>query len=141
MSFLLFPIRGTYNPNMGQPGPAYFLSPKEEIILELFLWKLWLNFFVAFGIIMGGCLLAGISSVILLRPPSSTMMSIADNIKVWAMVAAVGGTIDPFRVIEANFAEGYLSPAFKQIIFFIGAFAGAQVGYELIRMICKGGVE
>ncbi|MDF2936940.1 MAG: sporulation protein [Paenibacillaceae bacterium] len=109
--------------------------------MELFLWKLWLNFFVAFGIVMGGCLLAGIGATALLRPPSSTMMSIADNIKVWAMVAAVGGTIDPFRVIEANFAEGYLSPAVKQIVFFAGAFAGAQLAYELIRMICKGGVD
>lgn len=108
--------------------------------MEVFLWKLWLNFFVAFGIVLGGCLLSGICSVLLLRPPSSTMMSIADNIKVWAMVAAVGGTIDPFRVIETNFAEGYFSPAVKQIVFFVSAFAGAQVGYELIKTICKGGV-
>lgn len=109
--------------------------------MEMFLWKLWLNFFVAFGIVLGGCLLSGLCSVLLLKPPSSTMMSIADNIKVWAMVAAVGGTIDPFRVIETNFAEGYLSPAVKQIVFFASAFAGAQVGYDLIKMICKGGVQ
>ncbi|MNY79441.1 hypothetical protein D3C86_2200820 [compost metagenome] len=53
----------------------------------------------------------------------------------------MGGTIDPFRVIETNFAEGYLSPALKQIVFFAGAFAGAQLAYELIRMICKGGMD
>lgn len=109
--------------------------------MEEFISRLALNFFVAFGILLGGCLLSGIGAVLLLRPPSSTMMSIADNIKVWAMVAAVGGTIDPFRVIETNFAEGYLSPALKQILFFVSAFAGAQVGYELIKMICKGGLE
>lgn len=109
--------------------------------MDLFLWRIGLNFFVAFGMMTGGCLLSGIGAVLLLKPPSSTMMSIAGSIKVWAMVAAVGGTIDPFRVIEANFAEGYISPAVKQILYFVSAFIGAQIGYSLIQLICKGGGE
>lgn len=107
--------------------------------METFLSRLAINFFVAFGILVGGCLIGGVGAVLVLKPPSSTMMSIADNIKVWAMVTAVGGTIDPFRVIETNFAEGYISPAIKQILYFVSAFIGAQIGHDLIRLICRGG--
>lgn len=109
--------------------------------METFISRLAINFFVAFGILVGGCLMSGVGAVFMLRSPSSTMMSIADNIKIWAMVAAVGGTIDPFRVIESNIAVGLISPAVKQILYFVSAFAGAQVGYELIKLICKGGAQ
>ena len=101
--------------------------------------KLVLDIFIAFGIVAGGGLLAGIASVLMLQPPSSVMESVAANIKIWAMVAAAGGTIDPFRIIETNFQEGYLSPAIKQILLFAGSFIGAQLGYTLIHWICGGG--
>jgi hypothetical protein len=100
--------------------------------------KLASDFFIAFGIVLGGSLLGGISAVIFLEPPSITMERIAGNIKIWAMVAAVGGTIDPLRLIESNFLEGYLSPAFKQILYIISAFIGAHLGFLLIQLICKG---
>jgi hypothetical protein len=106
-----------------------------------FLTNLALDFFVAFGIVLGACMLAGISSVLTLQAPAYKMMDIAVRIKIWAMVAAVGGTIDPLRVIESNFLEGHLSPAFKQIMYFVSAFAGAHIGTELIKWICQGSVE
>jgi hypothetical protein len=102
-----------------------------------FITKLAADFFIAFGIVLGGSLLGGISAVIFLEPPSLTMERIASNIKIWAMVAAVGGTIDPLRLIETHFLEGYLSPAIKQILFFISAFIGAHLGFLLIQWICK----
>jgi len=101
--------------------------------------KLALDFFIAFGIVLGGSLLGGICAVIFLEPPSITMERIAGNIKIWAMVAAVGGTIDPLRLIESHFMDGYLSPAIKQIMYFISAFIGAHIGYSLIQWICKSG--
>ncbi|WJH34736.1 YtrH family sporulation protein [Paenibacillus sp. CC-CFT747] len=103
--------------------------------------KLVIDFCVAFGIVLGGSLLGGIGAVLMLQPPSLVMESIASNIKIWAMVAAVGGTIDPLRLIETNIQEGYLSPAIKQIVYIITAFIGAQVGFSLIQWICKGGGE
>ncbi|GIP38254.1 sporulation membrane protein YtrH [Paenibacillus sp. J31TS4] len=103
-----------------------------------FLTKLSIDFFVAFGIVLGGSLLGGIGATIILQPPAIYMERIAGNIKIWAMVAAVGGTIDPLRVIEFNITEGYLSPAIKQILYFIGAFIGAQMGFHLVQWICRG---
>lgn len=107
--------------------------------MNSFVVKWILDFFIAFGIVAGGSLLAGIGSVLMLQPPSSVMESVAANIKIWAMVAAAGGTIDPIRIIETNFQEGYLSPAIKQMMLFASSFIGAQLGYTLIHWLCGGG--
>lgn len=100
-----------------------------------------LDFFVAFGVVLGGTMLAGICAVLTMEPPIYRMTSVAEQIKIWALVAAIGGTIDPIRAIEANFIEGHLSPAFKQILYIVCAFAGAHSGSTLIQWICKGGGE
>jgi hypothetical protein len=103
--------------------------------------KVLFDFFVAFGVVLGGSMLGGLAAVIALQPPTYTMLMIADKIKIWALVAAVGGTIDPMRVIESNFIEGHLSPAIKQILLILSAFMGAHMGTELINWICKGGMK
>ncbi len=71
--------------------------------------------------------------------PTETMLRISEQIKIWAMVAAIGGTIDPIRVIESNFVEGHLSPAVKQILLIVCAFIGASMSCSLIQWMCKGG--
>ncbi|MBC8079948.1 MAG: YtrH family sporulation protein [Gorillibacterium sp.] len=106
--------------------------------MNAFLVKWALDFFIAFGFVLGGSLLAGIGSVLLLQPPASAMESVAANIKIWAMIAAAGGNIDPIQVIEAYFQEGYLSPAIKHILCFVSSFIGAQLGYTLVHWICGG---
>ncbi|MEB3100542.1 YtrH family sporulation protein [Ferviditalea candida] len=106
-----------------------------------FLTKLMFDFLVAFGVVFGGVLLGGIGAVLTLQPPTIYMQRIAENIKIWAVVAAIGGTIDPFRVIESNFLDGNLSPAIKQILYVIGAFMGAHLATKLVNWICNGGIE
>jgi hypothetical protein len=107
--------------------------------MQAFLVKWMLDFFIAFGFVLGGSLLAGVGSVLMLQSPANVMESVAANIKIWAMIAAAGGNIDPVRIIEAYFQEGYLSPAIKHILCFASSFAGAQLGYVLIHWICSGG--
>lgn len=106
--------------------------------MSYFLSKAGLDFFIAFGVVMGGSLLAGVGSVFILMPPATTMLETAARLKIWAIVAAIGGSIDPVRVIESNLTAGQLSPAAQQILFIFFAFLGAHVGTELIRLICKG---
>lgn len=97
------------------------------------------SFFIAFGVVLGGAMLAGVGSVFLLTPPKVRMIQVASNIKIWALVAAVGGTIDPIRVIESHMLEGYLSPAAQQIGYILFAFLGAHMGTELIQWMCRNG--
>ncbi|WP_211746813.1 YtrH family sporulation protein [Paenibacillus sp. Marseille-Q4541] len=101
-----------------------------------FMSKIILDFFIAFGIVLGGAMLGGIGAVISLQPPTQTMLDVAGKIKIWALAAAVGGTIDPMRVIESNVLDGNLSPAIKQILYLIFAFLGAHMGTELVKWIC-----
>lgn len=100
--------------------------------------KALLDFFIAFGIVLGGSILAGIGSVISLQPPADTMRHIAEHLKVWAVVAAVGGTIDPIRVIESNFWLGNLNPVCKQLLYIFVSFLGAHISTELIYWLCRG---
>jgi hypothetical protein len=101
--------------------------------------KMAFSFFIAFGVVLGGALLAGVGSVFLWTPPRVEMLKVAGNLKIWALVAAVGGTIDPIRVIESNMADGHLSVAFQQISYILFAFLGAHMGTELIQWMCKNG--
>jgi hypothetical protein len=107
--------------------------------MALLVSQLIVNFFVAFGIVLGGSMLGGIAAVLTLQPPTVQMMTLAEKMKIWAMVTAVGGSIDPIRYIESSFADGHVSLATKQILFIISAFIGAQLGNSLIQLICKGG--
>jgi len=96
-----------------------------------------LDFFIAFGVVMGGAMLAGMAALFLWRPPAETVLEIAGRIKIWAVVVAVGGSIDPIRVIEANVLEGYLSPAVQQIGYIVCAFLGAHLATELVQWMCR----
>ncbi|MFF2480611.1 YtrH family sporulation protein [Paenibacillus sp. NPDC058071] len=108
--------------------------------MNYYLAKAGLDFFIAFGVVIGGAVLAGIGSVFMLLPPASMMVSTASNLKIWAIVAAVGGSIDPIRVIESNIVDGHLSPVAIQIAYIGTAFLGAHAGTELVKLICKGTV-
>lgn len=105
--------------------------------MAVFITKLILHFSISFGVVLGASMLSGISAVITLQPPALTMRSISENIKIWAVVAAIGGTIDPIRAIESNFLDGQLHSAIKQILLIASAFLGAYSGTRLIAWICE----
>lgn len=102
-----------------------------------FLSKAIQDFFVAFGVVLGASMLAGMASIVTMQPPgpSEVMKQWSENVKIWAVVVAIGGTIDPIRFIEHSVTEGYLSPALKQILLIVCAFLGAHSATELIRWI------
>lgn len=112
-----------------------------EHALREFLTKLFTDFSIAFGVVVGASLLGGMAAVLTMQPSTFAMRTISENIKIWAVVAAVGGTIDPFRVIETNFFNSQYSPAFQQILHFVSAFCGAHIGMKLIQWICNGATQ
>jgi len=108
--------------------------------VNVFLSKAGLDFFVAFGVVLGGALIAGVGAVFMLMPPATVMLDTASRLKIWAIVAAIGGSIDPVRVIESNISAGQLSPAVQQICFIVFAFLGAHTATELMKLLCKGAI-
>ncbi|XID95668.1 YtrH family sporulation protein [Paenibacillaceae bacterium WGS1546] len=107
--------------------------------MDEFFTKAAFSFFIAFGVVLGGALLAGMGSVFMFIPPKEKMLQVAGNLKIWALVAAVGGTIDPIRVIESHMLEGYLSPAIQQIGYILFAFLGSHMGVELVKWLYHNG--
>jgi hypothetical protein len=106
--------------------------------MGIFLAQMIIHFAVAFGVVLGASLMSGIGSILTLQPPTITMEDIAKNIKIWAVIAAVGGTIDPFRTIESHVIDGELSPALKQVLLIVSAFMGAHIGTKLVHWLCNG---
>lgn len=70
--------------------------------MSIFLSKAILDFFIAFGIVVGGAMVGGVGAVLSMQPPTLTMLDIAGRIKIWALAAAVGGTIDPMFWLKSD---------------------------------------
>lgn len=105
--------------------------------MNRFYYQATLDFFIAFGVVLGAAMLAGMAALFLWVSPQETMLNIAGRIKIWAVVVAIGGSIDPIRVIEANVMEGFLSPALQQVFYILCAFLGAHLATELVNWMCR----
>lgn len=97
-----------------------------------------LDLLVSMGLVVGGSLLGGLAAVITHHNPSYTMLTLADDLKIWALVAALGGTMDALRVIHKGFFDLALLPMARQFIYMVAAFLGCQIGYVIIRWLVGG---
>ncbi|MFD2671449.1 YtrH family sporulation protein [Marinicrinis sediminis] len=107
--------------------------------MGMFITQMMTYFAISFGVVMGASIFSGIVAILTLQPPGFAMKEVAEKIKIWALVAAIGGTIDPFRQIESNFLDSQYSPAIKQILYIISAFLGAYCANKLMNWLSSGG--
>lgn len=103
--------------------------------METFYHKAILVFFTALGIILGASLLGAFAAVLVRVPPISIMLKMANEIKIWAIVAAIGGTFSTFEIFEFGLFQGELKPVLKQLIYIFCALAGTQAGYYLLLIL------
>lgn len=102
-----------------------------------------LDFFVAFGIVVGGSILGGVGAVIGHHPeltPFKIMENLAGQLKFWALIAALGGTIDILRLVETNLYDGHFSIVLQQVLYLLSCFAGAHIGFLLINWLVGGDI-
>lgn len=92
-----------------------------------------LDFFVSFGVMVGGCLLGGMGSFLIGHPPLTFMVTLADKIKIWAVVVAIGGTIDTLTAIERGLTSGAPGEIIKHLLYICSAFMGAHIGTIVIK--------
>lgn len=97
-----------------------------------------LEFFIALGVVVGGATIGTLSTIITGRPPLYTMADLAGRLKIWALVAALGGTFSTIRAIESGMLGGQLTVVAKQVILILFAFWGSHIGYLIILLITKG---
>ncbi|NMA65234.1 MAG: sporulation protein [Clostridiaceae bacterium] len=93
------------------------------------------NFLIAFGVVLGASIFAGIGAVITDNPPLKTMLDLAGSIKIWAMAVALGDTFSSFAVIEKGLFKGEFRSIIKQAISVLTAIFGANTGYYFIKLI------
>lgn len=103
--------------------------------MDRFISTVVLDFYVAIGIVVGGSILGALGAVLTHNPPMTTMLNIADSLKIWALVAALGGTMDTLKLIDTGVLEVQFAGVFKQFCYVIAAFLGCNVGYYLIKWI------
>ncbi len=106
--------------------------------MEKFIHTLIYNFFIALGVILGGTLIGSLGSIFCQDPPLKVMLDLAEKLKIWALVSAIGGTFVAIKVIETGFLDGQISNVIKQFLFILSAFYGAHLGYLVILFLAGG---
>ncbi|MCY0887556.1 MAG: YtrH family sporulation protein [Alicyclobacillaceae bacterium] len=94
------------------------------------------DFFISMGLVVGGSLFGGLATVLThTRPPMTTMLNLAGQLKIWAMVATLGGTMDTLRVLEVSLFGLDLGPLARQATYLFAALLGCQAGFLLIKWL------
>ncbi|SDB83430.1 YtrH family sporulation protein [Shouchella lonarensis] len=94
-----------------------------------------MNFFIAFGVMIGGALIGGIGAFLIGKPILMEIDKIAGSLKIWAIVAAIGGSFDAITRIENGLFSGVHEDIYKTLAMLLVAFCGAQSGTILLRWI------
>lgn len=95
-------------------------------------------FFIALGVVLGGSFIGSIGGLLIRESPLKIMASIADDIKLYAIICAIGGTFTNLRLLEGVLFRGNLMIIFELFFMLLSAFLGAQLGYWLIIIFCGG---
>ncbi|WP_028400813.1 YtrH family sporulation protein [Ectobacillus panaciterrae] len=95
------------------------------------------SYFIAFGVMLGGSLIGGIGSFLVGQPPLTMIKRFADSLRIWALVAAIGGTFDTFYSLERGIFQGEIKDIIKQGLLIVFATGGMQTGLIIIKWITE----
>jgi len=109
--------------------------------MSKFIFTIFLDFFVAMGVVIGGSFFGALISLLLGQPPIHTLRVLAEQLKIWGLVAALGGTFDSFRILESGVFEGEINILIKQILYIGSAILGAHIAYLLIQWLIEGEIK
>jgi len=93
------------------------------------------SYFIAFGVLIGGAIIGSLAAFLTGKPPLTEAYRISNYIRVWAIVAAIGGTFDTVYSFERGVLDGQTKDLFKQFLLILAALGGAQTGALLINML------
>ncbi|MHC0037377.1 sporulation membrane protein YtrH [Pseudoneobacillus sp. C159] len=96
------------------------------------------SYFIALGVILGGSLLSGLAAFLTGQPPLTTIFRYSTDLRIWAIIAAIGGTFDTVYSFEKGLLEAGTKEIFKQFILILAALGGAQTGAKLIFWLTEG---
>lgn len=91
------------------------------------------SYFIALGVLLGGALIGGIAAFLTGQPALTAIARLSSSLRIWAIVAAIGGTFDPIYQFEKGIFDGQTKDIIKQIFLILSALGGAQTGALLIE--------
>jgi len=93
------------------------------------------SFFIALGVILGGALFGSAAAVLCNEKPIKMMLVFSEQLKLWAIIVALGGTFSSFEVLDLGILKGEFKAVVKQMLYIISAFAGAHIGYVILHSL------
>jgi len=106
--------------------------------MEKFITTAFLTFFVSLGVILGGSLLGALGGSLLGRPPMGTMIELGEEMRIWALVTALGGTFGVIKAFESGILGGQPLQLLQQFLLITCAFTGAHLGFIIITHLAGG---
>ncbi|KEO83572.1 YtrH family sporulation protein [Tumebacillus flagellatus] len=94
-----------------------------------------LDFFVALGIVIGGSVVGALGAFLMHHPPMNSMLKLAEQLKIWALVSALGGTFDTLKLIDNGVLDLQLGGIVKQFCYVIAAFLGCNAGFYIVKWL------
>lgn len=98
-------------------------------------------YFIAFGVVIGGSIIGSIGSFATGDAPLTSIGRIAKSLRIWAMVAAIGGTFDAISTFERGIFEGSTMDVVKQILIILTAMGGVKTALILIQWLIQEHVD
>ncbi|NLW25421.1 MAG: hypothetical protein GXY91_09360 [Clostridia bacterium] len=96
-------------------------------------------FCTALGIVLGGAIIGSLSTIITGQQPYFTMRKLAEDMKLWAVVAALGGSFSSFEALGSGLFSGEIRILAKHFFYVVSSFAGAELGIYLIYTLTGSG--
>ncbi|KGM44844.1 YtrH family sporulation protein [Neobacillus niacini] len=95
------------------------------------------SYFIALGVILGGALIGGIAAFLTGQPPLTAVYRLSTDLRIWAIVAAIGGTFDAVYTFERGIFNAETRDIFKQLLIILSALGGAQTGALIINWLTQ----
>lgn len=94
-------------------------------------------YFIAFGVIIGGAIIGSIGSFATGEAPLTAINRIAKGLRIWAIVAAIGGTFDAIANFERGLLDGSTIDLFKQALLILSAMGGVKTAILLLEWLIQ----
>jgi len=95
------------------------------------------SYFISLGVLLGGAIIGSLGSFLAGAPPLYWMIRFAEKLRIWAIVAAIGGTFDAVYEFERGIFAGDTKAIIRQILLIIFAMSGAQTGSLILHWIIQ----
>lgn len=95
-------------------------------------------FFTALGVVVGGSFIGGLAALFYPESPFHRMQTLAGDIKLWAIVVVIGGTLPTLRALDSGLFGGEVIHLVRQLGVIFAGFLGSQAGYWMVMTMTGG---